>query len=128
MKPIKQLYLMSTIAFFSTLSLSAATWKVFVYMDSSDGLSDMAIKNITDMLRIQAQESMDISIQLHAYDTTGLRYHITPYGLSFVQDVALTGDSKQDFINAMSWGFAQNDADYTMLICWNHGWGILDPE
>lgn len=38
------------LACFSGISLFAANWKVFAYMDASDGLCDIAIKNITDMM------------------------------------------------------------------------------
>jgi hypothetical protein len=96
-------------------------------MDSSDGLHDMAIKNITDMMRAQPNDNVDFFIQLHAYDHSALRYHVTHSGLVFMQEVLLTGNSKQDFIDACTWGF-NGTADHTMLIGWGHGWGILDPE
>ncbi|MDP3888982.1 MAG: clostripain-related cysteine peptidase [bacterium] len=107
---------------------SAASWRVFVYMDSSDNLNDMAIKNISDMIRGKPHDTIDFLIQLHAYDTTALRYRITGEGLVFIEDLVLSGDSKQDFIQAAQWAFADSQADHTMFIAWNHGWGILDPQ
>ncbi|HSW74069.1 MAG TPA: clostripain-related cysteine peptidase [Candidatus Limnocylindria bacterium] len=111
-----------------SISLSAATWKVFFYIDSSDSLSDMAIKNITDMVRGKPGDNIEWLIQLHAYHKAGLRYKVTNQGLLFLEEVTLTGSSKQDFIDAASWAFAQVNADHTMLILANHGWGILDPH
>ncbi|MFI5333388.1 MAG: clostripain-related cysteine peptidase [Candidatus Babeliales bacterium] len=111
-----------------TTIVDADTWKVFFYMDSSDGLSDMAFKNITDMVRGKPNDNVEWLIQLHAYHKTGLRYRVTNAGLEFLEEIALTGDSKQDLIDAASWGFAEGDADHTMLILANHGWGILDPR
>lgn len=109
------------------MTASADTWKVFWYMDASDGLSDMAIKNITDAMRAKPNENVEWLIQLHAYFDAGLRYRITKNGLSFSQEVTLSGNPKQDFINAAAWAFKNTTADHTMLIMANHGWGILEP-
>ncbi len=109
-------------------SLASVTWKVFFYMDSSDALSHMAIKNITDMMRGIPNNTVDFVIQLHAYYAAGLRYRVTSEGLVFLEETAISGNSKQDFIDAACWAFANNNADYTMLIASNHGWGILDPQ
>lgn len=110
------------------LSVCADTWKVFFYMDSSDSMSDMAIKNITDMVRGKPGDNVEWLIQLHAYHQAGLRYRVTGRGLEFLDEVALTGNSKQDLIDGASWAFTTTDADHTMLILANHGWGILDPR
>lgn len=109
-------------------SLCADTWRVFFYMDSSDALSDMAIKNVTDMVRGKPNDMVEFFIQLHAYYDAGLRYRVIEKGLEFIEEILLSGDSKQDFINAAEWGFVDNDCDHTMLIMSNHGYGILDPH
>jgi len=114
--------------FFASSFVSAATWKLFFYMDASDNLADMAFKNITDMMRGNPNDSVEIVIQLHAYDSIALRYQIINASLVFNQEVVLSGDAKQDFIDAASWAFANNTSDYTMLIFANHGWGALDPR
>lgn len=124
---VKLIFLVIGLAFFSTLSF-CAKWHVFMYIDSSDDLNDMAIKTLTDILREKTDDSVSLRIQLHAYDEIGLRYQVTHDGLLFIEDVCLTGKSKQDFIDAAQWAFADNDAEYTMLIFNNHGWGILDPQ
>lgn len=127
---MKTIHVFITLTLITTLSLPllADTWNIFWYMDSSDGLNDMAIKNITDMLRGKPNDMVNVRIQLHAYFDAGLRYHATQNSLEFIEEVMLTGNSKQDFINAARWGFADNTADHTMLIIANHGWGILDPH
>jgi hypothetical protein len=104
-----------------------ATWKVFVYIEASDGLADMAIKNLTDMTRGKPCKQVEWLVQLHAYDNTALRYQVSSAGLQFLEQVQLSGNSKQDCCDALSWAFADTHADYTMLIFSNHGWGILDP-
>ncbi len=108
-------------------AVSANTWKVLWYMDASDGLSDMAIKNMTDAMRAKPNAQVEWLIQLHAYFDAGVRYRITKDGLTFLQEVTLSGNGKQDFINAAAWAFKNNTADHTMLIMANHGWGILEP-
>ncbi|MBI2774658.1 hypothetical protein HYX58_01485 [Candidatus Dependentiae bacterium] len=107
--------------------LSAGTWNVFCYMDSSDDLNDMAIKNITEMIHAQPNENVTFLLQVHAYRDVALRYQITRNGLQFLQESTLSGKSTQDFIDAAQWAFAGKKADHSMLICSNHGWGILDP-
>lgn len=125
-KIIYKIILTITLTFNSLLF--SATWKVFFYMDSSDDLSDMAIKNITDMVRTKPQDNIELLIQLHAYHKAGLRYKVTENSLTFLEEVELKGDPKQDLIDASSWAFKDNKHDYTMLILSNHGWGILDPK
>lgn len=111
-----------------TMPLSADTWKVFFYMDSTDDLNDMAIKNITDMVRGKPDDTVDFVVQLHAYYKAGLRYRVTSTGLVFLEETTLSGNCKQDFIDAATWAFASNTADHIMLIASDHGWGVLDPE
>lgn len=120
--------LLSVALLCSTLALSAETWKFFFYMDASDRLADMAFKNITDMMRGNPNDNVEALLQLHAYGDTALRYRITGAGLFFVDEVPLTGDSKQDFITAAAWALARNSTDNIMVVFSNHGWGALDPH
>ena len=106
----------------------ATHWKVFWYMDSSDALSDMAIKNITDAMRGKPNDTVDFLIQMHAYGSAGLRYRVTDKGLIFIEEVLLTGQSKQDSIAAVTWAFTDNNAEHNLFIIANHGYGILDPH
>jgi hypothetical protein len=109
-------------------SLSADTWKVFFYMDCSDALSDMGIKNITDMMRGAPADNVEFMVQVHAYFDVALRYQVTDAGLVFLDEVHLSGISQQDFINAARWALADNSAaDHVMVVASNHGYGILDP-
>ncbi len=109
-------------------SLSADTWKVLLYLEATDGLSDMAIKNITDAVRGNPNDSVDFIIQLHAYDTTMLRYRVVSTGLVFLEEGQLSGNCQQDVIDAARFAFTDCTADHVMLILSNHGWGILDPH
>lgn len=108
--------------------LSADTWTVFLYMDSSDKLSDMAFKNITDAMRGAPNDTVEFIVQLHAYNEVGLRYQVTSTGLIFLQEVHLRGNSRLDLIDAARWVFTDCSSDHVMLILSNHGWGILDPH
>jgi len=108
--------------------LSAASWRVFLYADSSDNLSDMLIKNIAEVIQGKPTDELEFYIQLHAYYQTGLRCQVTQHGLQVIEEIQLTGDNKQDFINGARWAFTDNTSNYTMLIISNHGWGILDPS
>ncbi len=126
----KSLYVM-TILFCFAHSINASTWKLFFYMDASDGLTDMAFKNMTDIIRGKANDTynlVDVRIQLHAYDQTALRYQVTQNGLSFKEETTLSTNGKKDFIDAATWAFANNNADHTILIFSNHGYGALDPQ
>jgi hypothetical protein len=109
-------------------TLKADSWRVLFYMDSSDNLSDMAFKNITDMMCGHLGENVEYFIQLHAYSDSALRYRLQDNAIQFLEEVRLSGDSQQDLIDAAAWGFDDNNADHTMLILSNHGWGILDPR
>ena len=131
---IKKLFLLFTLLITSlllTCSIEASTWKIFFYMDASDGLTDMAFKNITDIIRGKAQDinnTVDVVIQLHAYDQVALRYRVTDKGLIFVAETTLSSNCKKDFIDAATWAFSNNTSDHIMLIFSNHGYGALDPH
>lgn len=113
--------------FIISLSAYADTWKVLLYMDSTDNLSDMAIKNITDMIRAQPTDNVELLIQLHAYHQTALRYRVINQSLLFLEEITLGNDCKQNALNAIQWAFTSSTANHTMLIFSDHGWGILDP-
>lgn len=112
----------------SVFLMSATCWKVFLYADSSDNLSDMLIKNIAQIMHGKPNDTVDFVMQIHAYYSTGTRCRATKNGLTFIEEIKLSGDNKQDFIDAAQWAFSNNSADYTMLIISDHGWGILDPQ
>ena len=120
----------------AVLSSVHATYPVLIFIPGFGACASMysvlienlAIKNMTDMVRGKPNDKVDLLIQLHAYYAAGLRYQVTDNGLQFLEEVTLSGNYKQDFINAAQWAFADNTADYTMLIIANHGWGILDPQ
>lgn len=105
-----------------------ATWRVLWYMDASDSLTDMAFKNITDILRGAPDDAVEFMLQLHAYDRVGLRYKATGNSLTYIDAIPLHDDEKNNFIDAVSWAFEDHEVDYTMLILSNHGWGALDPR
>ncbi len=107
--------------------LTAQSWRIFIYMDSSDDLSDMAIKNITDMMRGHPDDSVELLIQVHAYYHAGLRYRISKNNLHFIEEVTLSHNAYHNFIDAAGWAFKNNTSEHTMLILSSHGWGILDP-
>lgn len=109
-------------------SVHADSWRVLFYMDASEKLADMAFKNITDMMRGAPNDNITFMVQLHAYYNVALRYQVTKDGLHFDQEITLTGNSAQDLIEAASWAFNDCNADHTMLILSDHGWGILDPH
>ena len=108
--------------------LKADSWRILFYMDSSDNLSDMAFKSLTEMMQAQVNNTVECFIQIHAYHDVGLRYYLDSNRLQLIETITLTGNSQQDFIDAATWSFADNTADHTMLIFSNHGWGILDPR
>lgn len=108
-------------------ALATAPWRVLFYMDATDALADMAIKNITDMVRGAPAAHVTWYVQLHAYGSTALRYQVTRDGLVFQEEVALSGNTQEDLMAAARWGFAGRANEHTMLIISNHGYGILDP-
>lgn len=125
----KYLSLLITLLSFTCYTTHTASWRVFVYMDSSDNLSDMAFKNITEMICGTPSDSVEFFIQLHAYDTIGLRYTITKTGLTCVDTILLSESDKQAFIEGARWALEDIKSDtYVMISLWGHGWGILDPE
>jgi len=126
MKKLFYLMLLTfSLAHFTTFS---STWRMFFYMDASADLSDMAIKNITDMMRGNPSDNVTIVIQLHAYGSSALRYEVIGNKLQFIEEVILSGDAKADFKDAASWALGNTFADHTMIIFSNHGWGALDPH
>ena len=116
------------ICLISSSSVMAEGWRVFFYMDATDNLTDMAFKNLTDMIRGRPKSDVQIYVQLHAYGQSGLRYFVTKNGLEFCEEILLTGKPQTDFENGLNWGFTNCSKQRRMLILANHGWGVLDPE
>ncbi len=115
------------LACFISFSLQAETWTLFIYADSSDQLSDVAIKNITDALSAESRDHLTITVQLHAYGSVSYRYIIKNHALVFVQEVNVLDDDIQNFVDAAQWAFSTYPSDKTMMLCWNHGFGALEP-
>ena len=119
-----------------------AHWDILYYFDSSDGLSQAAIKNITDLVRGYNEnpdkDALNIYIQLHCLDQDGsigdgpigpeaYRYRVTPQGLVVCKSAHLSYDCTQDLIDAARWAFEKSTAQHTMIIFSDHGGGIIDP-
>ncbi len=125
------------ILYINVITLNAQ-WDILYYFDSSDGLSQAAIKNITDLVRGYNQnpdkQELNIYIQLHCLDQDGpigkeaFRYRVTSQGLVVCDSAQLSYDCTQDLIDAARWAF-ENSAptSHTMIIFSNHGGGIIDP-
>lgn len=116
------------LAFLFCSNLFGASWRIFLYMDATGNLTNMAFKSITDIMRAKPNNNVEVIIQLHAYNNIALRYQINHGLLTFLEEIKLCGNGKQDFINAVSWAFKSHTAEHTMLVLSNHGWGALDPQ
>lgn len=132
---MKLLKFISLILFFTT-SIQAQPWEVLFYIDSSDGLSHVIIKNITDLLKARIgnnDSSMRICIQLHTLAREGnlgdevYRYVVEGNALVLKEYAKLSYDSEKDLVDAANWAFTGNPGAYTMLLLSNHGSGILNP-
>lgn len=133
---MKLLHSLTRILCITAIALNAQ-WDILYYFDSSDGLSQAAIKNITDLVRgyneNRDKQELNIYIQLHCLDQDGLigpeayRYRVTPHGLVVCDSVQLSYDCAQDLIDAARWAFEKSTATHTMIIFSNHGGGIIDP-
>jgi len=113
--------------------VNADSWRILFYMDSIENLNDMAIKAVTEMMCAQPTDTVEFYIQLPAYSDKGLRYRLDNQKLSVDSEVIVTGDAKQDLLDAAAWGFAglpadQNTPTHTMLMVSNYGGNILDSD
>lgn len=121
--------------FFSCID--AQKWEVLFYIDSSDGLSHVIIKNITDLLKARMwnnDSSMRICIQLHTLAKEGklgdevYRYSVEGNALVLQEYATLTYNPVDDLVDAANWAFSGDPEAYTMLLLSNHGSGILNPS
>ena len=118
-------------------ALTGHTWNILLYIESSDRLSHAAIKNITDIVRGYKEGAcpeIHIYIQVHCLPHTqeqfgneAYRYKVDNHGLTVESIISLSGDIEHDIVDAARWAF-YFPADYTMLVLWGHGFGILDPH
>jgi len=99
-----------------------------MYADSSDSLSDMAIKNISDALFAQVPNNVTIVIQLHAVGSIAYRYIMQNSMLIPIRAIALGSDRVQNFIDGVQWAFGNYQSDNTMVLFWDHGHGALEPQ
>src|SRR3989304_3618730 len=124
----KRIILFFCCAIFLSSRASGHSWTVFMYIDSSDALSDMAIKNLTDAALANVPAHVTVAVQLHAFGTTAYRYVIKNNALVPVQTVELGGSSVHNFVAGAQWAFGAYPADKTMILFGDHGYGILEPQ
>ena len=105
-----------------------ADWTILVYMRPTSEYSNMAFKNINDMLSSGINTTTKLFVQVHAYGDYALRYQVTPALLRQNNKILLTGDDKQDIPDAFAWAIKQAPARRYMLVLWGSGFGILDPR
>jgi len=121
-------FVFSIVSLITPTYIYSNTWTVFMYADSSDALSDMAIKNISDALFAKIPDNVTIAIQLHAFGTIAYRYIIKQNTLIPVQIITLGDDRIQNFVDGAQWAFGNYQSDNTMVLLWDHGHGALDPQ
>src|SRR5579862_4372334 len=127
-KYIQYFILCFLLVFTPTSYIHSNTWTVFMYADSSDSLSDMAIKNISDALFAQVPDNVTIVIQLHAVGSIAYRYIMQNSMLIPIRAIALGSDRVQNFIDGAQWAFGNYQSDNTMVLFWDHGHGALEPQ
>lgn len=124
----KKLFIFTSLVLLSDLmAQELGEWTILVYMRSTSELSDMAFKNINDMLSTHLPEKTSLFLQLHAYGDTALRYKVEPGILRQQGTVQLTGNDAYDLPDAFTHAYTQAPARHYMLILWGSGFGILDP-
>jgi hypothetical protein len=124
-------HLFYSLIFFTALvpcSLFSESWTVFLNMDSSDDMNDMAIKNISELMIATPRDHVTFALQLHAFGTTAYRYIIKNNALIPAGIVHLTDNRIQNFVDGAQWAFDTYPSDRTMLLLWDHGRGALDPQ
>jgi hypothetical protein len=112
---------------FSLQLYATSSWTVFIYLEATDHLADMALKNLSDLARSSINSDITFIAQVHAFEHTAIRYKIEKNSLHVLAYNTLTSDDKQNFIDGATWAFTHYPSSHTMLILWNHGWGILEP-
>jgi Clostripain family len=109
-----------------------ASWTVLIYMRSTAGLSDMALKNINALLAANFAPPVNVFVQIQAYGEVALRFSVEPGILRQAETIELTGDDKQDLVDALQWAQSAaarsaEPAKKHMVILWGSGFGILNP-
>jgi len=105
----------------------ASSWTIFIYLEATDNLCDMAIKNLTDLALADSDSRITFIAQVHAFSDKAIRYKIEHKKLIPLEYITLTTSDKQNFIDANIWAFSNYKSAKNMLVIWNHGWGILEP-
>ena len=124
-----------TLSLFKIFATSATDWNILLYIDSSYGLSHVALKNIADCISGYGNNQYNkasIAIQIHSMPlengigSEAYRYRVEKNILRQEASTILTYDATHDLFNAAQWAF-NTPADHHMIILSSHGYGILDP-
>lgn len=126
-KIIHLLLLIFLFLFFGAHAHISPRWTVFIYLEATDNLGDMAIKNLTDLAFADSNVEVTFIAQVHAFGNTAIRFKIEKQKLIPLEYITLTNSEKQNFIDANRWAYSNYKAEKNMLVIWNHGWGILEP-
>lgn len=107
-------------------------WKFLVYMEGDNDLYPFALKDLQEMMSIGSNENLTILVQFDGLGAKAFTKRLliqkdkTYEVASF--DRKLDGGSAQTLVDFCLWAHADYPSDYTALVLWNHGSGVLDPS
>lgn len=115
----------------AVVRLPATDWTVLVFVQAANDLSSITAKNFNDMVAIGSNKNLNILLQWYKPGNKGVvRYKIEKNRLAFDSMVTTGGDGTQavDLTDAMRWAVSCYPAEQYMLVLWNHGLGVIDPQ
>lgn len=112
-------------------------WTVIIYMAADNDLRDFSVRNIKQMSAIGSTELLNIVVQLDikvgGTKKITRRYYIEKnkvlhMNASDPYSQAMDSGSEKTLVSCCQWAINDYPAEHYMLVLWNHGSGIIDPQ
>lgn len=115
--------------FFLDYAASKAQWNILNYIEGDNNIGNYAWHNINEMKKIGSTNKINLMVQLdEPKNKKTWRLHVVKKKLvdAGSLDVDMGKNPEKELKEATLWAHTCCPSDYTMIILWNHGNGILD--
>lgn len=120
---------------------SKAKWTFLVYMEDDNNLSPFAKYNLSDMLKANSSENLNVLIQCNQVQSKDInnvkkpqnrslyRYRVAKNVLELESSFPMAPNHScvKELVDFFKWGSSKYPAERYALVLWNHGVGIVDP-
>src|SRR2546422_617737 len=130
---IISLFLMVLKAENPIVQASPKDWNFMVCMANNNNLHRYGIQNFKQMMKSGSSKSLNVLLQMDEYGQHNCsRFLIEPNAPLLVEKLTQSpyciSGTPENLFHFASWGITSYPSKHTLMVLWNHGAGIKDPQ